>query len=283
MPKWIRVVASDSAVMSVVGLNAFVLFLDAFPHIHARVGTLLAAIDYLCIIYFVVEAVVKLGWLERGRYFKSGWNWFDFIIVAASTPVLLVPFGLPLQNLAGLLVLRLARLLRFLKLLKFIPNINRLFEGALRALRSSIAVLMLTLFYLFTFGIAATYFFGDPASPAGSAFSDPFMSMYTMFKVFTVEGWYEMGDALGGSDSTIKAHLIRMFFVVAVVFGGIIILSLLNAVFVDEMSSDLAEQTEDELAAIQGQLGRIEGQLGGELTDIRRKLAEISKLLKPDK
>lgn len=283
MPKWMRLFASDTTVMSVVGLNAFVLFLDAFPSVHARAGTMLGAIDYLCIIYFVVEAVIKLGWLERRRYFRSGWNWFDFVIVAASTPVLLVPFGLPVHNLAGLLVLRLARLLRFLKLLKFIPNINRLFEGALRALRSSVAVLMLTLFYLFTFGIAATYFFGDPSSPAGGAFSDPFMSMYTMFKVFTVEGWYEMGDALGGDASTIKAHLIRLFFITAVVVGGIIILSLLNAVFVDEMSNDLAEQTEDELDAIQERLASMEKQLGAELAEIRVQLAQIGAQLKPDK
>lgn len=55
----------------------------------------------------------------------------------------------------------------------------------------------------------------------------------------------------------IGPHLIRGFFIGAVVFGGIIILSLLNAVFVDEMSADIAERQEDELQQLADELKRL--------------------------
>jgi len=249
----INVLVSDAFVMAVVGLNALVLFLDAFPVINDHFGQVLFIIDYICILFFILEAVLKLAITERGAYFRDGWNIFDFSIVAVSSPALLSPFGLMSHTLAGLLILRLARLLRFLRLLQFIPNIDRLLEGAKRALRASIGVLLVTMFYLFIFGIAGTYFFGQGQN-AQPEFADPLISMFTMFKVFTVEGWFEMSDNITGPSSAPASHLVRFFFVTAVVFGGIIILSLLNAVFVDEMSSDLAEKHHDEVAKLQEEI-----------------------------
>ena len=252
----VKTLVSDAFVMVIVGLNALVLFFDAFPLVNAYLGRVLFVIDYLCILFFIVEAVVKIAVTERGRYFLDGWNVFDFIIVVASSPALLAPFGLMSHTLAGLLVLRLARLLRFLRLLQFIPNIDRLLEGAKRALRASVGVLLVTMFYLFIFGIAGTYFFGQGQN-GQPEFSDPLISMYTMFKVFTVEGWFEMSDKIAGANLHVSSHFVRIFFVTAVVFGGIIILSLLNAVFVDEMSSDLAERHQDEVAQLRTDIAQL--------------------------
>lgn len=258
--KLVSMLVSDTVVLAVVGLNALVLFLDAFPLVHEHFGTQLFAVDYICILYFIVEAVLKLFFTERGRYFSDGWNSFDLVIVLVSSPALLAPFGLMSHSLAGLLVLRLARLLRFLRLLQFIPNIDRLLEGARRALRASVGILLVTFFYIFIFGIAGTYFFG--LGPNGMPeFSDPLMSMYTMFKVFTVEGWYEMSDTIAGTSTAVLPHFVRVFFVIAVIFGGIIILSLLNAVFVDEMSSDIAERQQDEVARLQVQVKELRGEV----------------------
>jgi len=268
---WLAQVVSDAVVLAVVGLNAVVLFLDAFPQVHDCCGVLLWAVDYVCILFFVIEAVIKISRTEGRHYFQSGWNVFDLLIVLASSPALLVPFGFGTQHLAGLLVLRLARLLRFLKLLRFIPNVERLLEGARRALRASVGILLVTFFYIFIFGIAATYFFGmgEGALPE---FSNPIVSMYTMFKVFTIEGWFEMADVIAGTSTAFSAHLVRSFFVLAVVIGGIIILSLLNAVFVDEMSSDLAERHEDNVKELQTQITELTAQLHERLDRITAKL-----------
>jgi voltage-gated sodium channel len=265
----------ERTVLAVVAINALALLLDAFPAIHAGFGDLLFAIDYICIVYFLVEVSYKL-WAYGGHaYFLAGWNTFDFIIVVVSLPALLVPFGIGEHMLAGVLVLRLARLFRFLRILRFIPNLERMMEGAKRALKASVGVLLVLLLWNFILGLAATYFFSGPNCTAHEHFSDPLVSMYTLFKVFTMEGWYEMPDLIAGAAPTPQAHLVRLFFIASVVFGGIIILGLLNAVFVDQMTSDLAEKTEDEVEALAGEVGMLRHELSTKLDDLAARLKQL--------
>ena len=105
------------------------------------------------------------------------------------------------------------------------------------------------------------------------------MSMYTMFKIFTIEGWYEMSDNIAAHSTGITAHLIRLYFIIAVSFGGIVILSLLNAVFVDEMSHDIAARTEDEVEEISEEVEEIDARLERISNRMMAKLDEISERL----
>ena len=60
--------------------------------------------DYAILAFFVVELLIRL-WQVRfhPRFFKSGWNVFDTLVLIAA----LLPFG------TGLLALRLVRVARF--------------------------------------------------------------------------------------------------------------------------------------------------------------------------
>ena len=56
--------------------------------------------------------------------------------------------------------------------------------------------------------------------------------------MFTIEGWYEIPDALAASGlDSATVMLVRGYFVLAVLVGEFG-LSLANAVFVDEMTAD---------------------------------------------
>lgn len=278
LPGLAGVLVSERVVMSVVGLNALVLFADAFPQINAAAGGWLAWADYTCVVYFVIEVLLKwraLGW--RG-YIDNAWNAFDFSIVLLSTPVLLTPFGiLGTEGFGAILLLRLIRLSRFMRMLRFIPRLERLLAGAQRALKASLGILIVTIFYLFIFGIAATYLFGHSGSPVAERFSDPLVSMYTMFKVFTVEGWFDAPDTIANGRGYWAAHAVRGFFVLAVVSGGIILMGLLNAVFVEEMSSDLSEQQERDFDEVDSALRALHEEMRERLDAIDRRLDELGK------
>ncbi len=267
----------EQTVIFVIGLNALIIFLDAFPPIHATAHDVLFAIDYVCILFFVLEMSLKLYAYGARGYFAVPWNVFDFSIVVLSSPALLIPFGLETEGISALLVLRLVRLSRFLRLLRFIPRLERLLAGAKRALRASIGVLLAMLFYVFIFGLAGTYLFGGPESPVHEKFSDPLISMFTMFTVFTVEGWFETPETLAATSGYWAGHGIRIFFVIAVISGGIILLSLLNAVFVEEMSSDLREQAEEEAEDQQASLLRVRDELGAKLDAITLRLEQMER------
>ncbi|MCC7479108.1 ion transporter [bacterium] len=271
-------IVSERTTLFFISLNAAVLFFDAFPAIHASpAGHWLHIIDYGCILFFVLELVLKLILQGRRGYFSQAWNVFDFTVVVLSLPALLVPFGVAQgEGFVAILLLRLIRLSRFMRALRFIPRLERLVAGAQRALRASTGVMLAMLFYLFIFGLAATYLFGQPDSPAHAKFSDPLVSMYSMFTVFTVEGWFETPDLIAGESGYWAAHAIRAFFVLAVITGGIILLSLLNAVFVEEMSSDLSEQQEDSFEKLDVELAQLKSELLQRLEAIEARIAERS-------
>ena len=58
--KIVNFIISEKTVISVIMLNAAVMFLDAFPDVSAATAGRLIWVDYCCVIYFIVEAVLKM-------------------------------------------------------------------------------------------------------------------------------------------------------------------------------------------------------------------------------
>lgn len=276
-----RWLINERLIIAVILLNALVLFLEAFSAIRSAAQGMLLAVDAACVVYFILEAILKMRYQGIRGYFADSWNTFDFAIVVVSLPSLIS--GAP----ALFTLLRLLRLLRFLRLMRFIPNIDRLMVGGKRALKASIGIFMLVFCYLFIFGLSAHYMFGYQTEQLADGttaylypdFRDPLLSMYTMFKIFTIEGWYEMSDNIASHSTGITAHLIRLYFIFAVSFGGIVILSLLNAVFVDEMSHDIAARTEEEVEEISEEVEEIDTRIETVSAKMLAKLEEISERL----
>ena len=69
---------SEKVILSVIVFNAMLMFIMAFPEM--KHNTLLWAIDYACLLFFLVEAIVKLRAYGAKLYFSSNWNKFDFFI-----------------------------------------------------------------------------------------------------------------------------------------------------------------------------------------------------------
>ncbi len=98
-------------------------------------------------------------------------------------------------------------------------------------------------------------------------FGDPYVAYYSMFKVFTIEGWFEIPDQLAEQGlSAWNLFLVRCYFGFAVVIGGILGFSLANAVFVDEMTADNNDKLESMV-----------GSLREELVSFRAEVVELQK------
>ena len=238
----------EATVVTVIVLNALVLFLDAFPAIHASMHGLLFWIDYGCLLFFIVEATIKIRGDDGFRgYWQSGWNKLDFVIVVTSLPLLASPFvGDGLEDVAVLLLLRLGRLLRFSRLMRSVPHATEIWKGVIRALRASVAIflVMFVLNLILAMGANLLFFFLS-IPETFEHFGDPLAAFYSLFKVFTIEGWYEIPDQMaqaGMSDRMIT--LMRGYFMVSVLVGGLLGLSMANAVFVDEMTADNTNEVE---------------------------------------
>ncbi|WP_372892455.1 ion transporter, partial [Rhodosalinus sp.] len=139
-----------NAIMGVIGVNAVVLGLETSDEAMAAAGPALIAIDRLCLAIFTVEIALKLV-AHGGRFFRSGWNVFDFVIVG----IALVPAS------EGLSVLRALRILRVLRVISVAPRLRRVVEGFVRAIpgMGSVFLLMTLVFYIGA--VMATKLFGD--------------------------------------------------------------------------------------------------------------------------
>ena len=247
-----RFFLSERNMMIAIFINSAVIFLLYFPEIQEN--PTLIDIDHFFVVFFLVEAIVKLFVFQPKGYFSSKWNWFDFIIVVVSLPSLFLAY-LPIPDTSSLLLLRVFRLARLFRLMQFVPHLSMILTGLARAMKASVFVLVVLLFLDLVLAIITCHFYRDIAP---QYFGDPLISAYTVFQLFTVEGWNEVADVIAKqSEEGYSVGFSRFFFVLIVLTGGIFGMSLANAVFVDEMTMDNNKELEDKIDVLQTEIRQI--------------------------
>lgn len=164
-----------NTVMAVIIFNAILLGMETSPALMAEAGPLIIALDTACLGFFIAELLLKI--FARGtRFFKSGWNLFDFAIVTAA----LIPGS---QTMS---VLRALRILRVLRVISVAPRLRRVVEGFVTALPGMASVFLLMAIIFYIGAVIATKLFA-------SSFPDWFGSLplsgYTLFQIMTLESW----------------------------------------------------------------------------------------------
>ncbi|MFT5999550.1 MAG: voltage-gated sodium channel [Neolewinella sp.] len=258
VPMLKRLFLSERAMLTAIIINAVVIFALYFPEL--RANWWLLAIDHAFILFFLAELIVKLVILKPKEYFSTAWNRFDFIIVMGSLPVFLEGF-LDVPDAAGLLILlRLFRLIRLVRFLRFIPNIEQVMAGLGRAMKASVFVLGALVFLNFMLAIITCHFYADMAP---QYFGNPLVSIYSIFQLFTLEGWNEIPAAIvSNTDSPMTIGMTRFYFAIVVILGGIFGMSLANAVFIDEMMMDNNKDLEDKVDALTDEIRALRRDLG---------------------
>ena len=93
--------------------------------------------------------------------------------------------------------------------------------------------------------------FGDLAP---DYFGNPGISIYSIFRLFTIEGWYELPDTIAQNGGEAWGLFARCYFSVLLFMGGIIGMSLINSIFVDAMAEDNNDDVLEKLNKIELQL-----------------------------
>lgn len=236
-----RFFTNDSIMLVLVLINTGIIFVSGFmPH---QGGTLLI-IDCLFTLLFLLEALVKIQVRGISEYWSDGWNRFDFIIVLLALPSCVNVFGAVFPGTNILLSLRTMRAFKSFRLLKFVPNIDSLLNGVKLAFKASFLVAIGLIVLLLVFSIITTFLF---SSYAPQYFGNPALSVYSIFRLFTIEGWYDMPEAIAGNGGTAMAVFARIYFSILLFLGGIIGMSLVNGIFVDAMAADNNDEVLEKL------------------------------------
>jgi voltage-gated sodium channel len=218
-----RVVESswfDPLMLTIIAVNAVTLGLETYDSIDTAIGRELHLANDVILGIFVVELLVRMAaYADRPRdFFRSGWNVFDFVVIAAS-------FAPGVRENATLL--RLVRLLRIVRAVRLLPDLRVLTVAVGRSVPGVASLAAITLLLVYVYGMVGWVIFHDH-DPAN--FEDIGQSMVTMFVLLTLENlpaYIARGQEL--SDWTL------LFYVSYVLLASFLIFNLFIGIVINSM------------------------------------------------
>jgi voltage-gated sodium channel len=257
--EWVLSKPVQAVVIWVILLNAVTLGLETSQTIMGSAGGAIHVVDKACLAIFIVEIVAKLVAFGP-RFFRDGWNVFDFLVVA----IALIPGS------GALSVLRSLRVLRVLRLVSALPRLRFIVEALMQSLPGigSIALLLGIIFYVSA--VMATVLFGSGFPEYFGSLGD---SLFTLFQIMTLDSW----------GSGIVRPILEeqpaawIFFVIFILAAAFTILNLFIAVIVDTMQTmgqgrpdgESAEGATDDVVGSEGDAGAPGGEVAADsATDV---------------
>lgn len=230
-------------IIGLIIVNAIVLGLETSSEIMSAIGPFLILTNRMILAIFVIEIALKLV-AHGGRFFTSGWNWFDFAIVS----IALVPATDPLD------ILRALRILRVLRLFSQVPKLRAIVESLVRALPGMgwTALLLLLIFYIF--GVMATLLFAEAFPEYWGSLG---RSLFSLFQIMTLESW-----SSGIARPMLEAFpWVWLFFVPFILVSSFMVLNLFIAIIVTATQSIHADEQTEQGESILQALNRMEMRL----------------------
>jgi voltage-gated sodium channel len=175
LAQWIESNRIQYFIVGVILINAAILGMETDAALMERYGTALKIADKICLAIFIAELSCKFV-AYRWLFWRSGWNVFDFIVVA----IALAPGAGPWA------VLRSLRVLRVLRLLTVVPALRKVVAAFLHSIPGLSGVMAIMAIFFFTASVLATNLFGA-SFPAW--FGSIGHSLYSLFQIMTLESW----------------------------------------------------------------------------------------------
>lgn len=245
-------------IIGLILLNAIILGLETLPQVMNGYSTWLGWGMRATLWVFIAEAALKIYAVSprADRYFRDGWNIFDFSIIVFS----LVP-----ATGGFAMIARMARLMRLLRLVSVVPELRLIVSTLVRSIPSMLYIVILMSLMVYVYAIIGHQLFGqhDPEHWRHLG-----VSVLSLFRIVTLEDWTDI------MYTAMEYHpLAWIYFVSFVVLGTFVVINLFIAVVINNLDEAKQERlrkleqppTADsllsELRTTQQSLRRLEDQL----------------------
>ena len=219
---------TERFIMGLIVLNAVTLGLETSATAMTNFGTLLTAIDRFVIAVFVIEILARLI-VQRGRFFRDGWNIFDVFVVGIALAPATAAFS----------VLRALRVLRLLRLITAVPALQRVVGGLIGALPGMGSILLLIALIFYVCAVMAVNLYG---AQYPELFGTLGASLFTLFTIMTLEGWVE-----GVVNPIMETHPYAwLFFIPFIIITTFWVLNLFIGIIVNAMQEEHAKSEAEE-------------------------------------
>ena len=248
----------DYVIIALILLSGAFLGLQTIPEINDPYGNLLVLGNQIILVIFILEAILKMLALapRSQRYFRDGWNVFDFTIIVLS----LVP-----ATGAFAMIARLGRLLRVLRLISAIQDLRLIVSALVKSIPNVGHIMMLMSIIVYIYAIIGFQLFHehDP-----DRWGNIGLSILTLFEIITLEGWVDINARAMELNS-----FAWIYFVSFVIVGTFVVVNLFIAVVINNLDRAKEESLKEleapvsrdellrELRATQDSLRRLEARI----------------------
>lgn len=217
------------------GLVIFVIIASAIYagvssyNIPAQYVVFLEAFDYFITVFFLIEIIIRMI-SEKSllRFFKDGWNIFDFTIVVLS----LVPIGAG----SGVFVARLLRIIRVLRIITVVPAFRKIIESLIKSLPRVGFIALLLFIFIYIWGAIGTMLFAEEDPERWGNIGRALLSLA---QVATYDDWAAI---MAGVIDTYP--LAWIYFISYIIINAVILLNMVIGVIVDVMINEHAAEKE---------------------------------------
>ena len=212
--------AFDNVVIVMILATAVGLGVDTSETLGARFGAFIGWVYRAALAVFVLEAAVKLTAVAPRfeRYFRDGWNLFDFTVLV---------FALVPDTGQFALIARLVRLLRVLRLVTVVPQLRIIVATLVRSLPGLGHVMMLILVIYYVYAVAGVHLFRDHDPVHWGSLGT---ALLTLFRVMTLEDWTDV------MYTAMEFHPASwIFFVSFVIVAAVVMINFVIAVVIDNL------------------------------------------------
>jgi voltage-gated sodium channel len=254
-------------ISGVIIVNAVCLAVLTMPNLSPETVALANNIDLVAYGIYVLELLLRLVSYGKKpwRYFKEGWNVFDFVVIG------LTPF---FQGQTA--VIRLLRLMRLVRIFRFLPEVRILSASIVKSIPPLLSMSVLISMMLFLYGMAGHYAFG---AEAPQSWGNIGLSMKSLFILLTLENFpIYLEEAMLISPLAIPFFLSYVFLIVFTVLNVLIgiVLNAMDEARAEDRTQRAQVEELNKLAFQADQLKSPDSETQEEIRKIRERISQIT-------
>lgn len=230
--------AFQALIIIAIVLNTLLLAFETDKQLARDHGALFHSGNLVFSVIFTIEIGIKI-FAQRTLFFRSGWNLFDFTIVAVTIS--------PLAD--ELTAMRALRVIRLLRLTSALPSLRRTVENIFRAIPGVFSILIIFILIYFVASIMGTLMF-QSVSP--EYFGDLAKTSFSLFQIMTLEAW--ASDIV--RPITSELPMASLFFILFIIITNFVLVNFFVAVFIEATNSEDKEK-EARLERIESEINQI--------------------------
>jgi voltage-gated sodium channel len=268
-----KIIYNDSLILYVILLNVGIIYLHSFQ-IFEPYYLIFDITDIVLTLFFGCEISIKILDQKSNKklksYLKDPWNKIDFFSVILALPSIGILFYHHLELFAGFTALRSLRIFKFLRIIEYIPSGKEISKQMFKAFKSISFIIFIFIIYSTIISLISFNLFKEYAP---SYFNNAFDAFFTIFKIFSGDGFSDVVGEIERHCSIEFLYFTKFYFVFIVFTGSILGLSLINSIFMNQMSQvdeHIEDSEKDVLKILKAEMNALKDQNAALMNEIKK-------------